>query len=255
MKLIKMLGLAVVSVIMAMAFAGASSASAKTVEFCKKAENNCPTGERYELPQKFSAKLKEGTTAELVGAAPVKCTESTTSGEIKSAEPEHQAQGVINTLAFKNCTLFGSPCTVHTEDAEFNQLPYKLHVWQDERTGHLGDGHMSVGPKEPGALQPGAKIVCPNLLVTCEFKAKEPQDSPSTLEPDISRAFEEEHVWANMQIIGGNPQAFVKTENQEEKRTQLKSLINPKVCGEEAEWIAEYEITEPAPLFIVEQLP
>jgi hypothetical protein len=240
-KLIKMFGLAMVAVIATMAMIGAAGASAKTVEFCTKAENNCTPANRYALPHALAAKLKAGTTAELVGTFPVKCTESTTGGKVNTAENEKQAVGVIETLTFSKCTLLGGGCTVTAF-----QLPYTLHVWQDETT--LGNGHMSIGPEKQGALQPGAKLVCG--ATTCEFKASEEQDSPFE-----RTAFEKEKVWANMQITGGAP-AIVRTVNQAGATTILKRVGGSELlCGKTAEWKAEYEITEPNPLFIVHQTP
>lgn len=146
-----MLSLAAVAAIAAMAFIGASSASATTL--CSVNTNPCPEANRY-TSVSVEAALETGTEAVLSGPVAVKCNTSTVKGasEGTSGNP---LKGKITGLTFgPTCT----GCTTVTSEA----LPYVADV---KATGG-GNGTLTV-------LSPKVKLAnCP-LGISCTASASE----------------------------------------------------------------------------------
>jgi len=95
MKLIKMLGLAVVAAIAAMAFVGAGTASA---HWCKVNQNPCEAKNEYPVGTKIAVK---STDAKLSGTISTDC-ESLASLELTTIGAE--LKGKVLSLNFTNCT-------------------------------------------------------------------------------------------------------------------------------------------------------
>jgi hypothetical protein len=231
MKLMSMLGAATVVAFVAISLFGATSASA-TVQLCKKAEQPCAEAELYTLPQPLWARLKTTTKLRIIGKKTIECTPSTIEGEQKElSEGQVQVVGQLTRWAIEGC---GAGCT-----AKALGLNYTLHIWQAEGKG---EGHMAWGPEAKGKEQPAIEIKClfgPN----CTFSAAEQQN------PEGS-PFEEEQVWINTQITGGNP-AFITTVNQQGAWVKLITTKGSMECGSSAELKAEFEVLLPKPYFIV----
>ena len=134
MRFIKALGLAAMSALAAMAFAGAFNASADTGCIVSVADSGeCPAASRLAEGTAITASTPKATlTAE--GLSAVEC-ESSVSGKItKNDGPHTQLLGLITSLLFTNCK---GGCTV----AKAENLPYLVealaltliwHVKKDE---------------------------------------------------------------------------------------------------------------------------
>lgn len=249
-----MLGLALVAAIAAMAFMGASSASAKAPHLCKVNETPCAAANQYTYseaaPLLITSKLKAGTEAQLKGenVPPVKCQNSEVNGEARvKDEARQQITGKITKLKFTNChvVFIGTsfPCVV-TE----LQLPYTVHLAQKSALAvDQGKGIMHVGPEKQLGGQPGAFIFCDNTFIgdiECTYKSKEIQKTAA----EGGTAFEQEPVWIKLEVTGGNP-AIVKANQAPLKEPNGGSFA----CPVQAEWLAEYEVTSPKPVFVSHQ--
>lgn len=236
MKLSSMLGAAVLAAFAATALMGATSASAE-VQLCKANEQPCSEANSYPLPRNLWMRLKTGTSLEIVGKEKFKCSISKFEGGLHElSEGQVQVVGQISPVwTFEGCFRGIEECEITSL-----ALPYTLHVWQD--TGKKGNGHMAWGPEEEGKERPGFKVECP-FFGGCVFKAFEKQEA-------IGGEFEQEEVWINTQITGGNP-PFAPTFNQKAKRTTLETTIGKMPCGNTVELIAEYEGISPNPLYVV----
>jgi hypothetical protein len=226
-KLIKMLGLAMVAALAAMALLGAANASA--TQLCKVKESPCSAPNEYGNGTVIKTELN-GVEAELVGNFPVKCQNSTSEGET-TGNVNGQVIGKLTKVSFTNCHLFGGTCTVTSEGAGFNQPPYLAHVNQG---GVVGNGTLWIGPGLVSHEQPGAKIVCGTT--ECVFKAKEKQGTTGE---------EAEEKWVKFEVTGGAPATATTT-------AKLKKTVGGNVaCGTEAEWKATYKVTAPNPLWVI----
>jgi hypothetical protein len=169
MRLIKMLGLAMVAAIAAMAFIGASSASA--VNICETGtageylEEGCPEGKAFAEGTALKAQLGSGTKAILeTNLGNVVCNKSAVSGKT-GASTEEKLEGSIESVTFEECTLGATKCTVTVEG-----LPYKallLLVPKAELLDGLGHLHYHF------IIHLGkAKVVC-GTSFSCTFGAPE----------------------------------------------------------------------------------
>jgi hypothetical protein len=103
-RLIKMLGLAAVAAIAAMAFLGAGTASA---HWCKIKETSCSAGNQYPIGTKIALK---STSAKLTGTLTTECASL---AELELTEVSGtELKGKITSLSFTNCTI-GCVATVN----------------------------------------------------------------------------------------------------------------------------------------------
>jgi hypothetical protein len=149
-----MFGLAAIAAVAAMAFIGASSASATVL--CKTATVPCP--EKYE-----AGTIIEGTATNATltsNLATVVCGHSVTKTKVENAGgAAATVTGSITTLSFTSCaTTTGVPCTVTVE-----KLPFKAEVhWTVGANGTLT-------AESGGTGSPRASVVCAGLI-SCTFE-------------------------------------------------------------------------------------
>lgn len=221
MRFAKILGIAAIAALTAMAFLGASSASA--VKLCKKAgtgeepnvmypAGECPGGESesYTKGTVISSQLLAGTKAVLkTNIGNVVCNKSTVSGKT-GASTEEKLEGEIEKVAFEECKLGVTACTVNVEG-----LPYKallLLVSEKQLLDGLGHLHYHL------VIHLGkATVVCGSVL-SCTFGAKE--------------------ILFNVHLT---PLSiwYLKVAQELERQGGL-------ICPNTSFWEAEYEITAPA---------
>ena len=251
MRPLKMLGLAAIAAVAAMAFVGVGTASAveKTV-LCKNATHPCT--EVYPAETSIAA---TSTNTQLkvnvlfVGEVKVNCAESTVGGKTKEAQgqegqTENHLGGQIETLTFTGCkVLLGveeEQCVVSAV-----QLPYQTLL--EQKATNDQDGKMSVYEKDLG--QPGALVVCDpigifNTEVNCTYKADEENEQ-------VKKANKEQIPVVNFDVIGGQ-QAEIKAE-QGGEQVQLKEAPEPghESCpGSNPKWGGTYIVDDPKPLFV-----
>jgi hypothetical protein len=237
MKPIKMLGLAVVAAIAAMAMVGPASALAKnTVELCKVANQTpCEPANLYSFsptnPLSIKTNLVPGTEAKLTGSIEVHCKKSTVNGKAlenqSNLEKEQQIVGEITEVSWTECSGPLGACT-----ATAVQLPWTVHLNQKPNL-EQNNGDMYVGPKPVSTGgQPGAIIICAGI--ECEFKVEEEQ-------PEETNG----KIWGKLQVLGGAP-AHVTATNLKLKLVRRNSSLCGALGAEKGTWNAEYEVTEPA---------
>src|SRR4051812_34865799 len=186
MKHLKTFGLAAVAAALAMAFLGASSASATAL--CSANEEECasPLGTGTVV----KAALKTGSKAVLkTELATVECSKSSTSGKTTSGAGA-SVTGVIETLSFSECkTTSGTNCTVGSALS----LPYSASITAEG----AGNGNMVV-TKGAGGGNPGATVTCLGVI-ECTFR------TPS----------------ASLLVMGGNPAVALAAGIELTERTGL----------------------------------
>lgn len=178
MRFIKMLGLAALAAVAAMAFLGAGSASATVL--CKQApngSNECAAGQAYGAGTIIKGTATNATlTSDLSN---VICSHSETEAEVSNAGgASSTVTGSIKKLTFTGCKAGLTNCTVTVLN-----LPYHAEV----HAGAGGNGTLTV--KSGGKGKPGATVVCVGII-NCTFN--------NTL-------FE-------LPVEGGNPAAVVANE-------------------------------------------
>ena len=232
MKLAKMLGLAAVAALVAMAFVGVSSASATIPYLCNEEKLAVCTDEtiyKGDKEQKgtgdqLEASLQPNTVAKLTGKFPVECAVSDVVAELTqnpAVEQGQQIEGQIKELTFEECKKGVAPCT-----ATAINKPYSLHL---EQAATDGDGAGWVGPQVTED-QPGVEITCG--LQECTFKAQE-------IQPKVGK--EDSLKLSFLGAEGGAEDRIkIKVENVELKVTAGM----PATCGETATWDATYEVTK-----------
>jgi hypothetical protein len=152
----KVLGLAAFATLAAMAFIGATSASAVTL--CEEPEETC--GSPYEGKTTIKAALKSGTKAVLNSSlGKVECAKSNSEG-ITDSTSGSPLTGDITELKFTECFLGATACTVTTIN-----LPYEAAL---THTAGTLNGIMTV--TKPGDGAPGAEVEC-GALIDCTFTA------------------------------------------------------------------------------------
>lgn len=232
MRSIRMLGLAVVAAMVAMAMVGAGNASA-AISLCKVAnETPCATANQYSLPFVIEGSLKEKTEAVLkAGFSEIKCrkasSKGTATGTAKTAGGVEQIVGKVEEVKWEECTSFGglTKCT-----ATALQLPWTSHLNQ-KTNGEQNNGDGYSGEGEAGKSgQPGAELACGTTV--CIYKVKETQP-------------EEVGAWGRGQLLGGNPAEGIA--NQAELKKVEPSSSG---CAETAFGTATSVITRPNPVYL-----
>lgn len=214
MRLIKILGLGVVTAIAAMALVGAGSASASTV-LCKNNELPCLAANQYASGTVFSAKA---TNALLdTSGTDVECGKSTTT-LATSAQAGEPLLGEITGLTFESCKTVGTGfgCTVTTEN--LNYAASLVH------TAATMNGKLTV-TKHSGGGSPGAAVSCLGGSLKCVFSA----------EPVL-------------EVVGGSVAEVVATAVKMTLSTKSGFLECPK----EAKWSANYIATSPTNIWVTE---
>ena len=241
MRLLKMLGLAAIAAVAAMAFVGVGSASAeeKTV-LCTNETHPCAEGRVLPAQTPINASLQSGTKSVLklqnfpiVLKENVECQISQIGGKTKEEKGQPQLEGQIERLTFEACTEsgFGTECVVTAL-----QLSYQTLLSQENPNDQ--NGKMSVFEKPTQIGQPGFKVECPLIPmspIVCDYKVAE-----------LNKQVPGKEV-ANLQVTGGNP-AKISAE-----QVQMKEQPEPgqELCpGEEPKWDAQYDVTEPNPMFV-----
>lgn len=214
MRLIKMFGLAMVAAVAAMAFIGASSASATVL--CETQPTTpssdtavCHTGWDIGANAVITGTAEEPElTSTGVGFPNVVCAHSETKATVtNTGGASSTVTGTIDELDFTNCETTKVPkvaCTVTVEN-----LPYHAEV---HRITNTYDGELTV--KTDGNGNPGAKVECVGGVIKCTFS--------STL--------------FNVQVDGG-ASASVTAVNEPLTLTSLGA------CPNSASWDATYEAT------------
>lgn len=228
MRSIRMLGIAVVAAMGAMALLGASSAPA-AIHQCKANETPCAAGNIVALPAPMEAALHAGTEQVIkAGFSEFKCQESRFGGELEKEEITaggiQQLVGKIAKFEDLKCHAFGGlvSCTITPL-----QLPWRVHFTQ-KAPEEQGNGNFYIGPEPPSTgEQPGWKMVCGST--ECTYKVKETQP---------------EHAgeWAKLQFKGGNPAQIIANQ------VELK-LVPPSSssCANPGFWSATYDLIKPNP--------
>lgn len=186
--------------------------TASATELCSTNTSPC-TGTKYLSGTSVSAQLKSGTSAVLTSSiTTVTCKKSTVTGKTTSSGGKGVAvSGEITGLTFTECT------TTNGTACTVNSVN-KNYSASIVATGG-GNGTLTV-KKGTGAGNPGASVQC-GFLINCTFTAAEPA----------------------LSVTGGNPAIA--------KANAIPLERSGGICPSEAKWDAEYEVTAPKPLFIV----
>jgi hypothetical protein len=167
-RFIKMLGLAAVAAIAAMAFIGVSSAMATELEevvLCKEDPNltndKCPTGKDFLSGTVIHGELESGTTAVFLSEiADVTCTKST----LLNTTTALLVHGEITALGFGGCTLSnGLGCSVLSE--HLNYLAVAL--LNEAHNGY----HMVISEHGTNGL-PQIHIECAGIFLNCKLSSQ-----------------------------------------------------------------------------------
>jgi hypothetical protein len=179
MRLTKMLGLAMVAAIAAMALIGVSSASATTesTSLCKKKELVCPVASQYPSGTIIKAGLVPGTEAVLTGTLEVKCKVATVEMETLAGLGTPTLLGDIFGVTFSSC----SGCS-KTEALVSKAAPWLAHL---KNLGGL-KGSLTV-------LKPVVHLLeCTVFKLKCTATAEEVVlDVDTSVEPGIVNAINE----------------------------------------------------------------
>ncbi len=208
MKHMKVLGLAVLAAVTAMAIVGSGTASATTL--CKEKAETCPEGKRYPAGTKVKAQLKKGTEAVLkTSVGTIKCKGSRAAGKTtkESGEP---LPGLQEEMTFEECVFgTGTACTIKVE-----HLPWLIQGTEIEP----GNGFVTVSSDGFGI--PQTHVEC-GSFVNCTWG-----DEKITLDGE-----------------GGAPAV--------ERLLEVELVrISGFICPTTAKATAEYEVTEPSPVFV-----
>lgn len=206
MRITKVLGLAALAAVTAMAFIGTGSATAQDkIVLCKELVTLCPTGKLWPKGTKFLVLAKE---PELIGTLPVKCEDSTGTGEIIE-EIGSPLNFKITALAFgKLPTPAGTGCT-NCENVKVNGLPLSgsIEVEAVDKYFFKSEGSATLEK-------------CTAFKVTCGFKG--------TIKVEIKHDGSHPlHSGTNLPLI---------TFEKELTRTEGSELL----CGNSGIWKASY---------------
>jgi len=185
--------------------------TASATELCSTNTSPC-TGTVYTSGTAVSAQLKAGTTANLTNPiSNVICQKSTTTG--KTTSSGGKGSPVTGTIESLGFTECKTASGVACTVKTTN-IPYSASI---TATGS-GNGTLTVTKDLSG--DPGATVECASLI-NCTFSTAS----------------------ASLGVTGGNP-AIAKANG---------IALTPKglTCPLESHWDAEYEVTAPKPLFIV----
>src|SRR4051794_37824167 len=186
--------------------------TASATELCSTNTSPC-TGTVYTSGTTVSAQLKAGTTAVLTNPiSDVICTKSTTTGKTTS---NGGGKGVPVTGKIESLEFTG--CQTRSGVActvKTLNIPYSASITA------TGSGNGTLTVTSGGTGNPGATVVCATLI-NCTFSTAS----------------------ASLGVTGGNP-AFAKA-------NAIALTPSGGICPLESHWDAEYEVTAPKPLFIV----
>lgn len=156
MRSIKILGVVFAAMLIAAAFAGATSASATVL--CKENVSPCTGASAYPSGTAIEASLKTGTKVEIEGSLTITCSGSTLTGKTTAEK------GVSVPLEITGFTLSG--CTSGCQTAEAQNLPYSGKI--SRTSGGNGSASVSSGGKgNPSVYFTG----CTFFKVNCIYGA------------------------------------------------------------------------------------
>ena len=224
MKLVKMLGLAMVAALVAMAVLGATTASADEVVLCETKSAPCPGGEILPSGTEVNASLTSPQQATLspkggLFVDEVTCQDSEIKGKTKESQSTQGEQllGQTETVTFENCKdNLGGNCTAtpiqlnwQSQVAEENPVTQKTTLKAGEHS-------------DPNNGSPAAEVTC--IGITCTYGLETDEKSSMVV-----------NTGANATAVA-NIQLFEKV---------------PKfLCPEESTWEATYHVTTPNPLWV-----
>jgi hypothetical protein len=200
-----------VAAVAALGLMAFGAGSASATELCSTNTSPC-TGTKYGAGTTIFAQLKAGTQATLTtNVTNVHCKKSTVHGHTSNAG----GKGVAVTGTITSLT-FTECATTGGQQCTVSavKLPYKASI---VATGG-GNGTLSV--QSDGSGNPGATVVC-GFLINCTFSTAN----------------------ATLGVTGGNP-AIAKANG-------IALAREGGFCPSQSTWDAEYEVTTPKPLFIV----
>ncbi len=174
MRTARLIGLAALSALAAMAFLGSTVTSAATL--CSVKENPCPGAFEYKAGTKIEATLAAGTKATFTTSlGTVVCLSSTFGGETTSPGGKEKAvEAKVGTLTFASCTFSGTACTLTAV-----HLPYGAPFTALE-------GVEALTLEHPEGV--GASAKC-GAFVNCTYTAKR----------------------VELKMVGGNPATLTVT--------------------------------------------
>jgi hypothetical protein len=189
----------------------AGASTASATELCSTNTSPC-TGTVYTSGTAVSAQLKAGTVATLTNdISNVICQKSTAAGKTTSTSG-NAVTGTITSLGFTDCkTASGVPCAT----VDTLNIPYAASITATVS----GNGTLTVTKDLSG--DPGVTVECASLI-NCTFSTAS----------------------ASLGVTGGNP-AIAKANGI---ALTKKGITCPIATPH---WDAEYEVTAPKPLFIV----
>jgi hypothetical protein len=230
MKPMKMFGLTLVAAVSAMALVGASSAlAAESTALCKVNKAACPEASIYPSGTVVKGQLKKQTASleeNLKNVKPsvllgpglveeVKCWESTASGTTTTGKvKEGPVTGTLESLTFSHC--------FHKSGAECTVTINKLGTLSLQKTGaNVGEAKVN------GVL---ATVVCgiSPIVFECIYKTEE----------------------LPMTAKGTGPSGEVAELIANHAKLVLENPLTGIGCPSEGLFDAEYEITQPNPVFI-----
>lgn len=199
--------------------AGASSAlaaPANPTTLCTQALNPCPTADQYPAGQVFDASLAGDTGAVLsTNLDTVTCDTSEAVLQTGGSQTGTPLSGQINDLTFDDCTdSAGLSC----DNPTVTGLPYPVTVDAD---GGPGNGSLVVDPAGGNVM---VHVVCLSGLIDCTFTA------PAGGIPSS--------------FTGGSP-ALIAFDG-----ATLDEASGGIACPSTATFSAEYETTNPVPVWV-----
>jgi hypothetical protein len=189
----------------------AGAGTASATELCSTNTSPC-TGTVYTSGTAVSAQLKAGTTATLTNTiSNVICQRSTTTGRTTSTGGKGLA--VTGTIESLGFTECRTASGVSCTVRTVH-IPYAASITA------TGSGNGTLTVRTDGTGDPGATVECATVI-NCTFTTAS----------------------ASLGVTGGNP-AIAKANG-------IALTGNGITCPLESHWDAEYEVTAPRPLFIV----
>jgi hypothetical protein len=215
-RLIKMLGLAVLAVVGAMAYVGAGSASADTL--CESNTNPCPLEKSYALPVHITGSSTEAAKFLVNGEAKVECNSKILIKVTKNIGEEEGMKATLTDLKFSGCAGL---CTGVKEEKSEN-LPYYTYLNAIEQHLLVSDGGGSFG--------------IPSILFTeCTVGGVK-----------VSCLYEVPSKAMLMSFKGGNPAAHLTV-----TKYPMNRVGHSMLCPVKIEWDTLYKVTSPEPLWLV----
>jgi hypothetical protein len=194
---------------------GSISTSASATELCSTNTTPC-SGTRYLAGTTVTTKLKAGTEMVFTNSlANITCKGSTVTGTTSTSGGEGSAtfvSGVISGNTFSECSAGGISCTLSAVNLNY-QFRWGSFLLPNPVT--LGTILKGTGPGEPSVL-----VNCGSLIKGCQFSGQ-----------------------VAYGMVEGSPAVAVTSGNSR--------VTSGETCPGEVKWDAEYEVTAPNPLFLV----